>query len=168
MSLRRSVTDVSTLLGALRVPYDITSVYKNITVQYVIKVFGTVVSVITPNEYGAVSSKVEDVFKGYRQLYFATSENISEKRYEIIWELMRSGYMKWLRHTYGPQFSNIIETDNLGGKIINERLKVWDYQPKYLYLITENLEAQGASFRRILAEDPAFFDYMPEVEGGIV
>lgn len=161
MSLRRTVTDVGTVLGALRVPYSVASVYKNITVQYVIGEFGVVVSVITPTDYGAISSKVEETFIGYRHIYVATNDNISDKRYEIIWELMRSGYMRWIRMSYGAQFPNILETDNLGGRIIEQRLKVWDNQPKHLYLINSNLEAQQIGFRRVLAEDPAFFDYMP-------
>lgn len=161
MSLRRTVTDIGTMLGALRVPYDITSVYKNTTVQYVIKPFGVVISIMSPSDYGITSSKVEEHFKDYRLVYVATNDNISDKRYEIIWELMRSGYMRWLRRTYSTQFPNILEADNLGNKIIDERLKVWNYQPKYIYLINDNLEAQQIGFRRVLADDPAFFDYMP-------
>ena len=161
MSLRRTVTDVGTMLGALRVPYDVTSVYKNTTVQYVIKPFGVVVSIMSPADYGVISSKVEEHFKDYRLVYVATNDDISEKRYEIIWELMRSGYMRWLRRTYSVQFPNILEADGLGDRIIDERLKVWNYQPKYIYLINDNLEAQQIGFRRVLTDDPAFFDYMP-------
>ncbi len=161
MSLRRTVTDVGAVLGALRVPYSIASVYKNITVQYIIGQFGVVISVINPTEYGVISSKVEETFVGYRYIYIATTDNISDKRYEIIWELMRSGYMNWIRNSYGAQFPNILETDGLGNRIIEERLKVWNNQPKYSYLINTNIEAQQTSFRRVLAEDPAFFDYMP-------
>lgn len=69
--------------------------------------------------------------------------------------------MKWLRSVYGAQFPNILETDNLAGRIVEERLRIWDNQPKYIYLIQDNLEAQKVGTRRILAEDPSFFDYMP-------
>lgn len=161
MSLRRTTIDVAAILGALRVPYDVASVYKNITVQYIIKSFGVVISVINSSDYGAISGKVNETFSGYRHIYISANDNISDKRYEIIWELMRSGYMRWIRQVYGAQFPNILETDNLGGRIIEERLRVWNNQPKHLFLINDNLLAQQVGFRRILAEDPAFFDYMP-------
>lgn len=161
MSLKRTITDVATMLGALRVPYDVTSVYKQITVQYVIRQFGLVVSAINTSDYGAVSSKVEEVFDGYRHVYVASTDNISDKRYEVVWDLMRGGYMKHLRNIYGAQFPNILETDNLAGRIIEERLRIWDNKPMYVYLIQDNLEAQKVGVRRLLTEDPSFFDYMP-------
>jgi hypothetical protein len=149
------------MLGALRVPYDVMSVYKQITIQYVVKQFGVVVSAINPSDYGAISSKVEETFEGYRHIYVASTDNISDKRYEVVWDLMRGGYMKYLRSVYGAQFPNILETDNLAGRIIEERLRIWDNKPMYIYLIQDNLEAQKMGARRLLAEDPSFFDYMP-------
>lgn len=161
MSLRRTTYDVGITLGALRVPYTITSVIKNITTQYILDDFGVVVSVINPGDYGIIDDKLNTIFKDYRKVFVSERDNLSEKRYEIVWSLMRSGYMKWLRSIYATQFPTIIETDNLGGRIIDERLERWANKPKYRYLIMDNIEAKKSGFRQVLSHDPSFFDYMP-------
>lgn len=163
MSLRRRSYDVGVMLGALRVPYNITSIIKNITTQYVIEEFGTIVSVINANDYSRVKEQLETTFKGFRYIFVSVADNLEKKRYEIIWELMRSGYMKWLRHLYSSQFAVILETGNLSNFIIDERLRIWDNKPMYRYLIEDNLNAKEESLKRVLSKDPSFFDYMPEV-----
>lgn len=161
MSFRRLTYDVGIMLGALKVPYNITSVIKNITTQYVIEDFGVVVSVINPGDYGYVNEALDKIFKDYSKVFISERDNISEKRYETIWQLMRSGYMKWLRSTYPAQFPSLLEAGNLGNLIIDERLHIWGNKPKYKYLIQDNLAAKEAGFRRVLSQDPSFFDYMP-------
>jgi len=161
MSLRRTTYDVGVILGALKVPYTITSVIKNITTQYIMEDFGVVVSVITPGDYTLIRERVDDLFKSYSPLYISEKDNLNEKRYEIIWTLMQSGYMKWLRLSYPAQFPNILDAGNLGNLIIDERLYRWDNKAKFKYLIQDNLEAKQVGFRRMLTHDPSFFDYMP-------
>ncbi len=161
MSLRRTTYDVGVILGALRVPYVITSVVKNITTQYVIEDFGVVISIITPGDYTLIRDRVDDVFKNYSALFISEKDNLNEKRYDIIWTLMQSGYMKWLRMSFTSQFPNILDAGNLGNLIIDERLHRWDNKPKFKYLIQDNLEAKDMGFRRMLSHDPSFFDYMP-------
>lgn len=161
MSLRSVTYDVGVLLGALKVTYNVTNVLKHITTQYVISDFGVVVSVVSAGDLGVVSERVEKSFDGWRHIYITSADNVNEKRYEVIWDLMRSGYMRWLRYIYSARFLNIIETDNLGGRIIEERLRIWGLQNKYKFLIEDNLEAKKIGFRRMLTQDPSFFDYMP-------
>lgn len=161
MSLRRTAYDAGVILGALRVPYDTASVIKSITTQFIVGEFGVIVNVLNPGDYSVVSERVAKTFKGYRNVFMTPADNLNEKRYEILWTLMQSGYMKWLRLTYNTQFPTIIETDNLGGRIIEERLSRWDNMPMYGYLIADNLEAQKIGFRQMLSRDPSFFDYMP-------
>lgn len=161
MSFRRTVYDVGVLLGALRVPYNVASVIKHITTQYIIDDFGVVVSVINPRDYGMIDDKVNEILEDYRKVFVSEKDNLNDKRYEIVWALMRSGYMKWLRLTYTSQFPTIIETDSLGGRIIDERLKLWDNKPMYRFLIMDNIEAKKVGFRQVLSQDPSFFDYMP-------
>lgn len=161
MSLRRTTYDVGTMLGALRVPYTVTSIIKNTTTQYIIEIFGVVVNVMNGVDYTIVNEKTIEVFKDYRHIFVSTSDSIDEKRYEIIWALMQSGYMKYIRESYASQFSNILETDGLGNRIIDERLKRWDNKPMYSYLIKDNLSAKEIDIRRLLTHDPSFFDYMP-------
>lgn len=161
MSLRRTTYDVGVILGALRVPYIITSVVKNITTQYIIEDFGVAVSIITPGDYTLIRDRVDAVFKNYSALFISEKDNLNEKRYDIIWTLMQSGYMKWLRMSFPSQFPNILDAGNLGNLIIDERLHRWDNKPKFKYLIQDNLEAKNVGFRRMLSHDPSFFDYMP-------
>jgi hypothetical protein len=161
MSLRRTSYDVGTMLGALKVPYTVTNVIKNITVQYIIETFGVIVNVMSGADYTIVSDKTTEVFKDYRHVFVSTSDEINEKRYEIIWALMQSGYMKYIRESYGNHFPSLLETDGLGNGIIDERLKRWADKPMYVYLIKDNLEAKNANIRRLLTHDPSFFDYMP-------
>src|SRR6056297_2756580 len=123
MSLTRTTYDVGVVLGAFKVPYNITSVVKNITTQFIIEDFGVVISVMNAADYSLVSEKVNDLFKGHRIVYVSDRESINEKRYEILWAMMKSGYMKWLRSNFSSQFINILETDNLGNRIIDERLR---------------------------------------------
>lgn len=162
MSIRKLTYDVGVVLGALRAPYTITNVIKNITTQFIINDFGVVISVMNPNDYAVVDSRIDSVLKGYRKIFIAENENLHEKRYEIIWELMRSGYIRWIRYNFSSQFLHILETDNLGNRIIDERLRIWGDQPKYKYLINTNLEVKEIGFRRVLTQDSSFFDYMPE------
>jgi len=161
MSLRRTTYDVGVILGALRVPYIITSVVKNITTQYVIEDFGVAISIITPGDYTLIRDRVEELFKNYSALFISEKDNLNEKRYDIIWTLMQSGYMKWLRMSFPSQFPNILDAGSLGNLIIDERLHRWDNKPKFKYLIKDNLEAKEMGFRRMLSHDPSFFDYMP-------
>jgi hypothetical protein len=161
MSLVRVTYDTGVLLGALRVPYNITNVIKNITTQFIIEQFGVVVSVITPGDYGIVNEKVNTILKDYRHIFITEKDDLSEKRYDIVWELMRSGYMKWLRLSYRAQFPILMDTDNLGTRIIDERLRIWANKPKYMFFIKDNVEAKKAGFRQILSQDHSFFDYMP-------
>jgi len=161
MSLKRTTYDVGVVLGALKVPYNITSVIKNITTQFIVEDFGIVINTINAADYSLVSEKVNELFKGYRILFMSDKEVISDKRYEILWALMKSGYMKWIRTNYSSQFINILETDNLGNRIIDERLRRWGDKPKYKYFIEDNKIAKEIGFRRVLSKDPSFFDYMP-------
>lgn len=161
MSFRRVSYDVGVMLGALRVPFTTTSLIKNRTVQYIIDDFGVVVSVINRADYGIVDERIEEALKGHRKIFVTEGDNLDEKRYEVLWALMRSGYMKWLRMTYSSQFPTLLETGNLGNLIIDERLFIWDNKPKYKFLIQDNLEAKKMGYRQILSRDPSFFDYMP-------
>jgi len=161
MSLRKLTYDVGVMLGALRVPYNITNIIKNRTTQYIIEDFGVVVSVINTGDYGLVDEQLDLLLKGYRKVFVAESDSIEKKRYEVIWALMRSGYIKWIRTSFPRQFLQVLEAGNLGNLIIDERLFIWDNKPMYKYLIQDNLEAKQVGFRRMTTEDPSFFDYMP-------
>jgi hypothetical protein len=164
MSIREKSYDVGIMLGALRVPFIIMNVIKSITTQYLIDDFGVVVSVINFNDFEIIDDKLNDVLKGYRKVYITDRDDVGNKRYEIIWALMESGYMRWLRLNYATIFPNILKEGGLSNLIIDERLRRWNNTPKYKYLIGENVEAKTANLNRLLSIDPGFFDYMPKLE----
>jgi len=164
MSIREKAYDVGIMLGALRVPFIIMNVIKSITTQYLIDDFGVVVSVINHTDFDVVDDKINNVLKGYRKVYITDRDDVGNKRYEIIWALMESGYMKWLRENYTTIFPNILKEGGLSNLIIDERLRRWDNKPMYKYLIRENIDAKTANLNRLLSIDPGFFDYMPKME----
>lgn len=161
MSLRTRAYDVGVMLGALRAPYNTDSIIKNITVQYILDDFGVIVSVIKPTDYNIILEALKNKYPNYRLIFVTENDDLEEQRYKILWELMRSGYMTWLRLTYGSRFRNILESGNLGNLIIDERLKIWGNQPKYKYLATINREAREMGVFMMLSRDPGFYDYMP-------
>ena len=161
MSLRQLTYDVGIVLGTLRVPYTITSVVKNITTQYIVEDFGVVVSVMNPGDYVLITDRLESLLKDYRIVLVTEHDNFEEKRYEIIWSLMQSGYIRWLRMLYPAQFPTILEAGNLCNLIIDERLKRWANKPMYKFLIQDNIEARKLGLRRMLSQDPGFYDFMP-------
>jgi len=161
MSYRSLTYDVGIMLGALKVPYIVTNVIKTITVQYVVDMFGVVVSVINPTDYSVINEKIDVVFKDYRKIFISEKDNLDEKRYETIWALMQSGYMRWLRFQYPAQFPSLINSNSLSNLIIDERLKRWANKPMYKFLIQDNIEAKNIGTHRLLSVDPGFFDYMP-------
>ena len=84
MSIDRLSYDTGVLLGALRVPYKITNIIKNVTTQFIIQDFGVIVSVFSPENYTTVDERLDSTFKGWRKVFVTNSEDLNVKRYEII------------------------------------------------------------------------------------
>lgn len=166
MSIKETSYDVEVLLKALKIPFSTTNVMRHITTQFIIDDLGIVLSVLNPSDYSTINERVNFLFKEWKLMYIASTTDVVDRRYNIIFDFMRSGYMKWLRRAYRNQYVQIIETDNLGRRIIEERLRLWDNKPKYRLFIQENIEALKTSFRRIVSEEPGFFDYMPNNNSG--
>jgi hypothetical protein len=157
--------DIGIMLNQLRVGYKILSLIKNTSVQFVIEDFGLIIVCIDRLDYAQTSNVVDEKFEGWRTMYITTKDNLLSKKYEVIWNLMRCGYMKWLRYNFPRQVRNILlGADNLGARIIEERLRIWNDEPKYKFLIEDNRGAQRNGLQRELSTDPSFFDYMPEEE----
>ncbi|RLD07560.1 MAG: hypothetical protein DRI65_04465 [Chloroflexota bacterium] len=110
-------------------------------------------------------NKVVAQFRDYRYIFIATSETMYDRKDDVIWDLMRSGYMRYIRNKYERQFNNLIQ-NNFGRKIITERLKVWGDRPQFKYLVEENKQCLNISAPYLVTVDPAFFDYMPEKTTG--
>ena len=150
------------LVTALRLKYRKISVVRGVSFQLVIEDFGVIVCGINRSDYTEVSSMINIHFAGWRVVYITTKEAIYEKKEEIIWALMRSGYLTYIRAAYPRQFNNLITIEGFGNKIIRQRLAIWGDAPKYKWLVEENEAALRESDTYILSVNSGFYDYMPE------
>jgi len=154
--------EIKIMLHSFRVDAKIDRVIKNISVQFVMELFGTIVCGVNRPDYKLVADQINQDYPGYRVVYIVTDDNMLEKKDEVLWALMRGGYIKWIRMKYSRVFNESIIRGNLGNKIIDQRLRIWNGQPKYKFLIDDNEYARRNSASYILSLDPGFFDYMPK------
>lgn len=165
ISLDDLLADINITLSAFLIPYKKVSLGHNFPSVFVINELGVVVVGIDPSDYTYILNKLISQFKGYRYIFISTAETVFAKKDEILWELMRSGYIRYIRYKYTRQFNNLIQ-QGFGQKIITERLKIWGDQPKYRYLVEENKRCLHMSAPYLVTVDPAFFDFMPEKPTG--
>jgi hypothetical protein len=162
MDLEALEIDVRNMLKALRLDYDVVHLTSSSSIQFVIKDFGTVVCCISRMDYTTVREVVENTYMDYRVLYITTDEDISTKRFEVVWELMTAGYMRWVRFEHQRIFNNLITFENFGNRIIEERLRRFAGRPRYKYLIEQNEWAKRNADTYVMSIDPGFYDMMPE------
>ena len=156
--------DVALMLNQFRVSVRRTTM-KDTSVQFVVDDFGLIICCIDRLDYTQIDDIVSNKFEGWRAVFISTSDSMTEKRYEVLWALIRCGYMKWLRYSFPRQVKNVLAGhDNLGQRIIEERLRIWNDKPKFKYLIDDNKVALKNGVRLELSNDPSFFDFMPEEE----
>ncbi len=163
MDLRELEDYVSIMLGQLRVAFKKFNIIRGISTQFIIEDFGLIICCINRVDYAQVNDMLVKNYSDWRLFYVTTNDDIATKKDEVLWHLMRCGYMKWLRYTFPRQVKSIINgTESLGQKIIRERLRIWANKPKYKFLIEDNKAALINGVLRELTSDPSFFDYMPE------
>lgn len=160
MSLIELHIDIEAMLSALHLAYRKVSAGKYLPDIDLIEDFGFIVVGLERKDYTQLKSKLTLEYVGYKLFFIEEEDNLSEKKEEVIWELMRLGYMSHIRNNYARQFNQLIH-GGFGRKIIKQRLKVWNDQPMYKYLIDTNKLALEFPENTILAKDPSFFDYMP-------
>jgi hypothetical protein len=149
---------------ALQVDYRKMELIKSVATLFVLNVFGIAVCGINRRDYKLVDTALKDAYKDWRVSYVTTQDNFSEKKDGIIWELMRSGYLRWLRNNCSDsQYRKMMFEGGFANKILNARLKMWGDLPKYRYLreCDEFAKGQGR-ISEYLSKEPAFFDFMPE------
>ena len=165
MLLSELETQVTIILNQLHVSSTKSNLLRGVASQFMVEDFGVLVCCINRMDYSQVNNVVIDHFKDWRPIYITTNDNLLEAKYKILWVLMRGGYMKWLRYTFPRQVKNVLNgPENLGQKIIEERLRLWAGKPKYKFLIEDNMGVLKSGVMRELTSDPSFFDYMPEEE----
>ncbi len=160
-SLEELPTEISIMLTTFMVPHKRVPLGSNLPDCFEVGELGIVIIGIDPLDYSYAMQKLYDLFAGYRYIVITTADSMLDKKDEIIWEFMRSGYIRYIRYKYQRQFNNMIQ-QGLGRKIITERLRIWGKDPKYKYLASENVRCLDVSAPYLVSQDPAFFDFMPE------
>jgi len=158
--------EVNIMLTAFRVAFKKVTLGGKHPNVFVVDSLGIAVACIFPEDYSFILGKLENNYKNFRFIFVTTSDNLYEKKDSILWEFMRSGYIRYIRLTYPRQFNDIIH-QGFGRKIIAERLRIWGDKAMYKYLIEENKQGLNAPIQVLLNYDPSFFDYMPEEKIGV-
>ena len=152
--------EIRSMLAAFRVNYKQASILNDTSVCFTIDDFGVVLCAVSQGDYSLIKRSIDRKYDNWRAIYITSADFISDKRDEVLWDLMRSGYMTFIRNNYNRQFVNLI-INSLGQKIINKRLEIWGDSPKHKWLVEENKMAKRESATYILSKNSAFFDYMP-------
>lgn len=96
----------------------------------------------------------------WRIVYIRPSDTLEEKRMEVIWELMRAGYMHYLRTEVPRTFKEMIINQGWDKKIIEKRLEIYGNVPRYNYWRDLNKWALKQPATYILSTDSGFFDFL--------
>lgn len=163
MELSELEDHVSIMLNQLKIKFKKINVLSGRSIQFVVEDFGLIICCINRADYIQIDSMLKENFSDWRTHYITPTDDLIEDKYKVLWELMRCGYMKWLRYNFPRQIRNTINgPENLGQRIIEERLRIWNDRAKYKFLIEDNLDVLRNGILRELSNDQSFFDYMPE------
>ena len=157
--------EIALALNVFKVKHVKHELIKGISVQFMIEDFGVIICGINRTDYKLVDSIIDKSYEGWRKVYITTYDDMTKKKLDILWALMQSGYMEWLRSNVPENaFRNLITRDNLARQIIEQRLKVYNNKPKYKFYIDNNKQLLGSMIdvQYVLSMNPGFFDYMPE------
>jgi len=154
--------DIEVMLKAFRLPYKSYFFSKQLPKFYVVPEFGIIISGVNTSNQAEMSERLSAKFSNYKLIYIYASDKLTNKRYKVLWDLMRGGYLTYLRSNYGSVFLSTLQREDLAQRIIKERLRIWKDKPKYKYFIDINKEALEYPPAVILAREPGFYDMMPE------
>lgn len=147
------VNDIDQMLYLFGVEFEVIAAGD---VVYKIPMFGVQI-IFSPS---GLSPKSARSTKGWRVVGISSSSNFEEKKIEVMWELMRSGYMHYLRIEAPNTFKQMINLHNWDRKIIGKRLELYGEDPMYNYLRDYNKWALKQSAGYLLSTDPGFFDFL--------
>jgi len=155
-------SEIKHMLKAFMLEAKTGSIVKDFSMQYLIDKFGIIISITDPKNSDYISESINNKYSNWRVITATTKDSIDIIREKVLWELMRSGYMRWVRFTFNSQFKRLIVDSGYDKKIIDKRLKIWGDKEKHRFMVKENTDARGLAATFILSQDPGFFDYMPE------
>lgn len=163
MDMAELEEQIAVVLRNFFISYQKLNLVRGVSVQFIVEDFGVIVCGINRMDYVQIDDAVTNQFPDWRVVYITTHDSMMEKKYEVLWALMRGGYMRWLRFNFPRQVKNVLlGPDNLGQRIIEERLRVWGDKPKYRFLVEDNMVVLRNGLLREYTRDQGFFDYMPE------
>jgi hypothetical protein len=157
--------NIGATLIQLKVDYKEINVIKNTAALFTVDMFGVAVCAINRKDYSLVETALKESYAGWRIVYITSQDDYNEKKFEIIWDLMRSGYLRWLRseRCSDSEFRRMMFDGGFANKLLSERIKMWGDDPKYRYFKECDVFAKGQGrISEYLSKEPAFFDFMPE------
>lgn len=98
----------------------------------------------------------------WRCVVINPTDNLEEKRFEVLWELVKSGYFHYLRDEFPNTFKKMLTMQNYDRRLIEKRLETFQSTQKYNYFRQLNESAKGMSVSAILSAEPGFFDFLQE------
>ena len=155
-------TEIKTTLVALGLKWEQLTLGHGVAEQYSVEAFGMVICVVDASNINFVANKIYEFFEGWRIIYVTSLQELGDKKDVLLWELSRSGYLKWLRLTNYQRFVSLLSTTNLANRILKKRLSIYGTKQKYNFLRQEDEAALKTSTIQILSMDPSFFDFIPE------
>lgn len=147
------VNDIDQMLYLFGVAFEVVEAGD---IVYKVPMFGIQI-IFSPS---GLSPKSTHSSKGWRVVGVSSKDNFDEKKMEVMWELMRSGYMHYLRIEVSNTFKQMINFHNWDRKIIEKRLELYGDDSKYDYLRNLNRWALKQSASYMLSTDPGFFDFL--------
>ena len=149
------VNDIEQMVYLFGVEFDTTTVES--TTIFEIPMFGTKIYFI---ESDAALTPVME--RGWRIVSVRPNNSFEEKKMEIFWELMKSGYIHYLRTEVPRTFKAMIAQQGWDKKIIKKRLEIYGNDPKYNYWRNLNQWALKEASTYVLSMDPGFFDFLED------
>jgi hypothetical protein len=98
----------------------------------------------------------------WRIVVVRSNNLFEEKKMEIFWKLMKSGYIHYLRTEVPRTFKAMIAQQGWDKKIIEKRLEIYGNDPKYNYWRNLNQWALKEASTYVLSMDPGFFDFLED------
>lgn len=143
---------MNVLLFQFNVQYDKND-YGNSTI-FTVAQFGTKIVYLDGQEF---ENKILD---GWNVVYVHPDYDVAKSKERIVWGLVKGGYFHYLRNNYKKTFHHMISNEGWGKQLIQERMRRFKQDPKYVYFVELNKDALKAAETWVLSQDPGFFDAM--------
>lgn len=88
------------------------------------------------------------------------TDDLEDKRMEVLWNMVRGGYFHYLRSEYPNTYRKMFSMFNYDKRLIDERLRIYGDKPKYNYFRQLNVGAKNRAANFIMATDPGFYDFL--------